>query len=277
MRPSLILLCAIVALAAFTGCRGGGKDDSAPPAGTQPAGETPAPDGLFFPPDDADALAHAALPQVSDLPGTGWDVTARDEFDNDSEEDEFDRALANEPACTELNAFESLEGVFDSGGGGDLPAGRAQIEFIDARSASPIPRSVEVSVEIERTVSEGEGALGVVKDLLESEEMQACLLAAFNAGFAEFGRARDAQITVMPRQLSAEVPNDGATIAYDIDLAVASVQLDLAMEVYVWALANATTTVVVLGPPDAVNNELIAPVLASVDARLTTTAESASP
>ncbi len=133
MSRTLPIIGALLLAFALAAC-GGGDDDG---------GASEALD-IFFAPDNADALAHATLPRVADLPGRGWEVAARDDFGDDDEDDDFnfETFAASEPACSQLSALVNLGGILGSDDE-ELPAGRAQVEFENAPAGSILANSVE--------------------------------------------------------------------------------------------------------------------------------------
>jgi hypothetical protein len=260
MRARALFIPFAVAAVAVAGCLGGG-------GGSDPADDINAALDVFFPPEHADALAHAAMPGPEDLPGPGWEVVARDEFDGDEEDDAFDRAAENEPACAPLRELEALGGIFGDDDADDPPVGRAQIEFANARSRGVIPSGVEVSVEMARTVAEIQAGWAVMKGMLESGQLQDCMVAALNGGFGELAAGRGS-VEVSGRDVSARTPNEGAGMAVDLHMEVAGVDANLAFEMHFWRYGNAAVTVFIVGTPGEVNLGLTGPVLGAVTDKL---------
>lgn len=261
----LLILPAILCLAlAAAACTGDSNSDS---------------DGAqlieaFFDPERADELARAAMPEPADLPGDGWEVVGRDDFDDDGdeEEDEFDRAFEDEPACAELNALDNLGGITGSGDDGDPPAGRAQIELSQPTAAQEIPTSVDVEIEIERTVSEISGSWGLAKDVIESPETQECMIAAMNAAFSSGeDMPAGADFEVSARSPSATAPNDGATMSFQVNMVVVGIEFDMAFEFYMFPYGNAGVTVGFVGESAAIDAALTKDVLAAVIDKLEAT------
>lgn len=263
MRRLGIVVAAAVAIS-LAAC-GGGSATKGGKANDSDGKNPSAASQVFFPVDQADKLAHQAMPSVSDLPGPGWELTAQDEFDDDESDDSFDQTLANDPACAQLKALDSFGGAFGSSSDEKPPAGRARVEFANSVARSQIPTSVEVEAEIERTISEVEGAWGLVKDLLNGEQMQQCMLAAFRSAFADSSELAGVEADISPRKVSAAAPRDGATMGFDIHLRVAGITMDMALEMYIWPYGNASATVMFIGVPDEINSQLTEPVLRVVD------------
>ncbi len=259
----------LASLALFAAACGG--DDSI---------DTAAVNDIFFAPENADALAHAALPGVDDLPTDVWIVSATDDFGDEDEEDDFDfeAFMANEPACDGLNAIADLGGIF--GGGDDedeLPAGRAQIEFEDARTVAQVTPTIEVEIEIEETVSEVEGSWGLVKGVFESDGFEGCMLAAFDVamgGFAPPGSG--VEITTAIGEATTSTPNNGTSMAFGINMVLLDQELDMAMEMHMWPYGNAAVTVSFLGTPETVGVGITEPTLDAVVAKLDAAASGAA-
>ena len=265
-RLGFIMAAAVViSLAACGGSstRNGKTSDSGSSGGdTTPAAP------VFFPVDQADDLAHQAMPAVSDLPGPGWELTAQDEFD-DSEDDSVDKTFESDPACAQFKALDAFGSVFGSDSSSEEPpAGRAKVEFANSAARTQIPTSVEVTAEIEPTVAEVEGSWGLVRDLLDSDQMQQCMLAVFRTAFAESSDMAGVKADVSARKVTAAAPNGGAAMGFDIHLGISGIKMDMAVEIYVWPYGNASATVMFLGVPDAINSQLTEPILRVVDDKI---------
>jgi hypothetical protein len=259
MRKTLPILCLTLLAFAVAACGGGDDDDGATSTALD----------IFFAPENAEALAHASLPAAADLPGGGWEVTAQDDFGDDGD-DGFDFATfaASEPACSQLSALSNIGGIFGSGDDEDLPAGRAKVEFEKAVADALLPNGIEVEVEIEETVSEVEGAWNLVKNLFESDETRTCMLAVFNQVFGELAAGDEIKIDVAAAEASSEAPNNGATMAFDIHMDISGIELDLAMEMYLWPYGNAKVTVQFMGSPDTLDSDVTGPTLDAVVEKL---------
>jgi hypothetical protein len=252
MRRTLPIL--LLTLLAFALAACGGDDDD--------GGASKALD-IFFAPENADALAHASLPDASDLPDGAWEVTAQDDFGENDQGLDFAAFAASEPACAQMSALANVGGIFGSDEE-ELPAGRAKIEFENAQSEGLLPDSVEVEVEIEETVSEVEGAWDLVKEIFESDETEACMLAVFNEAFGEAAQGGDLEIEVAARDASSTAPNNGASMAFDINMDLAGIELDLSMEMYLWPYGNAKVTVQFMGSQESLNSDLTGPTLDAI-------------
>ena len=249
--PTLLLTLIAFALTACSGDDDGGASQAL---------------DIFFAPENADALAHAALPEATDLPGAGWEVTAKDDFGEDDEGDgmDFETLAASEPACSQFSALANLGGLFGGSSDDELPAGRAQIKFENAQSEGLLPNGVEVKVEIDETVAEATGGWEIVRNVLESEDFDACMLAVFNQSFGEMAEEGDFKIEVESADASSPAPNNGATMAFDLYMEISGISLDLAMGMYFWPYGNAEVTVSFTGSQDSLNSDLTGPTLDAV-------------
>ncbi|HEU0074509.1 MAG TPA: hypothetical protein VFS30_10895 [Dehalococcoidia bacterium] len=258
MLKTLPLICLTLLALGLTACSGGDDD----------GGGSNALD-IFFAPENADALAHASLPEAADLPGGGWEVTARDDFSDGGDDGfDFETFAASEPACSQLSALANVGGIFGSGDDDDLPAGRAKVEFEKAQADALLPNGIEVEVEIEETVSEVEGAWTLIKNLFESDETQTCMLAVFNQVFGELAADGDIKVDVAAAEASSEAPNNGATLAFDIHMDISGIELDMALEMYLWPYGNAKVTVQFMGTPDTLDSDVTGPALDAVVEKL---------
>lgn len=229
----------------------------------------PVPDALFAV-EDAEALAHAAMLDSADLPGDGWEVTAMDDFD-DEDDGEFEEAMQNEPACSTISALSGLGGIFEDDDD-ELPAGRAKVEFENATLDPRLPVGIKFEVEIEETVSEVQAGWGLAQEVIESEDFGACMLAVLPTAFAGEDMPEGTEIDVSLRDPSASAPNEGASMGFDMDIAVGTVQLELAIEMYMWPYGNAGISALFLGSRDALDSELIDSTLVAFDRKVIATA-----
>jgi hypothetical protein len=244
--------CAILAAA----CSGGGGGSS----------------GAFFEPDGIDDYLDDLLPTSEELPGSGWEETGRS-LDATSDDDDglaFEEFVATTPACSELAEVAKLSAVFGEKEEPSLAAG--SVEFERASADTLIPTSVEVEVAIEETRSEVEGSWGIVKEVLESDGTAACfeevINSAFTSSLEEQGAPTGIEATVTTVSPSAEAPQDGAAMAFTLDMSVLGIEIDALMEFYFWPYGNAAVTTMVFGESAGISGEEIGDILAAVDSRL---------
>jgi hypothetical protein len=245
----IFVVCVLLAGA----CRGGG--DSSP----------------FFDPAQADALAHQALPQQEDLPGSGWEVTAKDKFNDEDEDDgSFEELIASYPSCSHLSGLAELGGLFGGDDSADQPAGRAQIEFERLGRRAQMPSSVEVEIEIEKTVVEVEGGFGIIKEVIESEDTKRCLSDYLDEIVEQ--EASGLQASMKPIDPTSTAPHEGAAMAFEFDMRFAGITLDGIFEMYFWPYGNAGVTVVFGSSREDFSSDHVSETLKAVDRRIAATA-----
>jgi hypothetical protein len=249
---ALTPLLAVIALLAIA-CSGGDDEINQATA------------NIMIPPDRANDVAHAALPAVEDLPGSGWQVIGQDQFGSD--DNDFLEFIEGNPDCETLENLAALEDVFGGGEDEETPVGRAQVEFEQQNPDVLIPASVEVEVEIDQSSAGSRAEFSIVKALFESDETSNCLISVLNSQFADTGPA-GLQIEISKAEGSAEAPQDGARMAFDIDMSFAGIDLPLAMQLYFWPYGNANVQALFLGTTEALNAELVGGVLETVDEKL---------
>jgi len=218
----------------------------------------------FFAVANADALAHAALPSVEELVGNGWEVTSSDSFDKGGDDLDFDKAVNEHAECAGLSGLTKIGGAFGDNTN-EAPAGRAQVEF-DNQLQGDIPSSIEVQIEIQDTVAEVQDGWGIAKQLMEGDAFKSCMLAIIPQAIA--AQTEGMQVEISSRENSATPPENGFSIAFDMQITVAGTEIAMAMEMYMWPYANASTTVTVLGSPDSFDAISVASALHTVERKL---------
>ena len=246
IAPALVVMSFVIAACGGDGDGDGGED-------------------VVIPPADAGRVAQAGLPTLDDLPGDSWLVTAEDEFDSD-EDNGFLTFIAGNPECRALEDLATLEGVFGASDE-EEPLGRAQVEFQQQDPDAFIPTTVEAQIEVDDSAAGSRAEFAIVRALFESDETSDCLIAALNSQFAETG-PRGISVEVTEGSASASAPQGGARIAFDIDIAFAGVNLEMAMQMYFWPYGNANVQALFLGAKDRLNGDLVGGVLDAVNDNL---------
>ncbi len=238
----------------------GGDDDD---------GGSSASNGVVIAAADADRVAHAGLPALADLPGAGWEIASQDDFGSGGSGDsDFLTMIQGTPECATLENLTTLESVF---GGSDTPdeepIGQAQIEFDQQDPEALIPTSVDVEIKVDQSAGGSKAQFAIVKSLFESEETSNCLITVLNSQFAETGPS-GLTIEVKKGTGAATTPEDGARMAFDIDMSVAGLNLQMAMQLYFWPYGNANVQAMFLGTAESLNADLVGGVLKTVDNNL---------
>jgi hypothetical protein len=214
-------------------------------------------DDPFFDPTRADQLTHAALIGPEELPGAGWEVVETDDFSS--------LDLTPYEACGELALFFGDAGALGF-------AGRAQ-ERLD-QAAVP---AFEVGLEITASeAGEDERLSGLVErlqGLVSSGSYLECLAEAFPVV------ASDPQLSVTAIEPSAEPPEDGVAVAYEVNIQPPGAGGPLSrrtfhVERYVWSKGNVIVAVEIEEPKQTFDAEFAPLVLEKVSAALTNAASS---
>ena len=259
----------LVVIAIFAVACGGGGDDSSSTGSSSNGGSK---SGVVIAAANADQVAHDALPTLQDLPGQGWSITSQDDFSSSSGPG-FEEMIQGTPECSTLQNLTTLKSLF---GGEDTeekaPIGQAQVEFEKQDASSLIPTSVDLEVKIDESASGSSAQFTIVKNLFESADTSNCLITVLNNQFKESGPA-GVEIQVKKGTGSATTPEDGARMAFDIDMSVAGVDLQLAMQLYFWPYGNANVQAMFLGTNDTLTSDLVGGVLKTVDDNLKTAAK----
>lgn len=265
------ILAAVAALSVLVavGCGGNNEDDAAPGGGEEPILR-------LFDPAGGDALARSMLPEPADFPGAGWEVTARDDFDDNNGEygdgygDEGGQPFPDLPSCQHLNEFAfSLPGQMNGSGDDGTPPGRAQIELSRTLQGATFPTSVEVEVEIAETVAEVQAGWSIARTLLTSDETKRCFEDLFRVAFAE--QDGTGQVTAEATSLdpAAAAPHGGASLAFGIKVSMNDAELfDMHFEIHFWPYSNARVSVLIISEGDTLTPEVAADLLSAVDAKV---------
>lgn len=261
-RPWALGVLVLAVFAVSCGGDGDGDGEGAPEA------------GVFVPADQADVVAHAAIPGPDELPGGAWVITEEDVFDDDDDDLDFDTYFRTEPSCEDLAGLAELGSLFggSTGDDDDLPVGRAQAAFEDASALSPLAPEIDVEIEIEETVAEVEGAWSIVAGLVENSGFEDCMVAVFNDAFTNDLEFEGLELTVRGREARGTTPNRGFALAFDIDMSFAGTDLEMVTEVHIWPYGNAGATVAFLGASDGFDSSTIQETLDLVAEKLETAA-----
>jgi hypothetical protein len=255
--------------ALFLAACGGGDDDSSTSPATGSTGGSTASSGSggggnSISAADADRVAHAALPEAADLPGGAgdWLVTADDDFG--SSDGTFLEFIEGNSECETLQNLATLESVFGGDDDDDEPVGQAQREFENQDPAALLPTSLEVKIEVDESAGGSQAAFALVKDLFESDETSNCLISVLNNQFTETGPP-GVTFEVKKGSGSASAPQNGARMAFDIEMSVSGIELSMAMRMYFWPYENAQVQVLFLGTNETLTDSFVGDVLKTVD------------
>jgi hypothetical protein len=247
-RAAVVLLLVLVAAAC-------GDDDE----------ELVAEGGVLTRVQARDAVSRA-MPEVEDLPGSGWRLTAEDDFDED-DNDEFSSQTEAEPACAEVRALEGFGKIFSDGdeeGEEEDWLARGQREFERSSAGQAIPMTVEVEVEVSDAAQAGAFA-GLMEQFMEGDAFQSCFVAVMETVFSEAAGGGEVEITA--RDVSSN-PGDGMAFGFDMIMSMAGVEFDMAMEFHFWTREGAQVTTMVAGPREELERSFVDDVLSAVDARV---------
>lgn len=227
---------------------------------------------VAFPADRADYLAHAALPRVEELPGTGWEVATRDKFSSNSgnDDDAETRAfLENDPSCKALNELSTFYGNAEDH---TSRTARAAVSFQrPGRGLIATPSGVEVQLEIDQTAEELQEAWKIAKPLFDSGDWQRCMLKAVeHATNAASATSASKLLSFEAGQASATAPRGGFAVAFDFSIQASILKVSASMEFYFWVYSNAQVTVIFNGGHNDLMPEEITATLGAVDNAVST-------
>lgn len=251
------LIATLVAFVAVFAVACGGDDNGGGGGGNN----------VVIPAADANRVAKAALPTVAELPGQDWLVVSEDDFGEDGG-NEFLEMMQGTPECEALENLATLGGMFgDSGTDSNPPVGRAQIGFEHQDPDALIPTSIEVEVEVKESAAGSRAEFTIVRELFESDDTSRCLITVLNNQFAQGGPA-GLTIEVKQGDRSVSAPQGGARMAFDIEMALMGIEIDMAMKMFFWPYGNASVEAMFIGDRETLTNELVQNVLSTVDRKL---------
>ena len=192
-------------------------------------------------PNRADAIAHAAMLQTGDLPGSGWKVAQTDNFSESSFGD-----IGGTGSCKTLN--DKVEASRQSAE--SARAGRAATEF--TKESGLVPTSLEITVNVYRTTEAPEEAMKAFKDALGGDDFGKCLNDSLKEGFS----GGDAKLNVKSAKAGTSAPNDGLAKAYDIDIEASGLKASFRAEFYAWQYDNSGNTIFIFGSKEDLNGDL---------------------
>jgi hypothetical protein len=200
----------------------------------------------------AELLAHDALIQTRDLPGSGWSVT--DEDPKESDDDDFPTT----DACKQLRDFQSEVKNLDQ----KSRAARAKREISKPNQASPLPTEVSVEIEIYKDTKDLPGHAERARKMVEGDSYTNC----FSEVMGDIFKAAGLTATTKGVTPSASVPGSG--FAFAAESQVTGLSSALRFENYGWILSNAKITVSLSGSRDALTPEIVKAAVEKTQAKL---------
>jgi hypothetical protein len=220
------------AAASATATTAGSGGDSASSAGTA----------------DGNKVAHDAMIQASDLPGTGWSETSTDEFTGSIlDVDESD--LGNTPACNTY--VEKLRKAAQAAEAARI--GRASKSF--EKSDALLGASIDVEVGVYKNSDVVNSFVSEAKSALGSNAFDNCFRDAIKS--SEGDVPEEVLFNLKTVNPSTGAPHNGVAKAFDLELSAAGQKFSLHAELYAWADNKATAFVSIFGTPDSINADLV--------------------
>ncbi|MFQ5382367.1 MAG: hypothetical protein ACE5EF_12220 [Dehalococcoidia bacterium] len=199
-------------------------------------------DDLLFDPARGDDLAHAALPDVEDIPGDDWSLVAIDEFD------EGDSQLpADTTNCRRM--LQMSDAVDESSD--RHRTGRAKIEVARAGS-NDIDTEIEVHVSVFEDTDTPRDALETFRRYFKSSALRGCFEDLLKESVREFpGLEVDSQVVAS----ASEVVSDAEGAAFVVKVEGDGVSIGFRMELYAWRTGNAGISVEIAGAEGDISRE----------------------
>lgn len=280
MRPGLLLLAVLVLGAGLIACGGGDDEDSggseatSTPASsgstgsggaatasatTAASGGSNSGGGATVGTEKGNQIANASMLVVGDLPGSGWVVTATDDFEG-SLLDGADTELGDTPAC---GAY--VKKVTDAAKKArEARVGRAARTFDQPNSV--FGSSVDVEVAVYKDSKTASTLISEAKGAFSSADFENCFREVIKGSGGEI--PSDVKFELKAGKPLTSVPNSGIAQAYDITLSSAGVSFSMHAELYAWANKNATAFVTIFGSPDEVKADLVKAAVSKTEEKL---------
>jgi hypothetical protein len=228
--------------------------------------------------EDADHVAHAALPTLGDLSRTGWQITGQDSFasanagsatEENGTAGGFVEMLRETPACETLENLVALESAFGAPPPeAEQPIGRAQVQFGQkAQATAPLPSTINIEVDVANPDPTSDEAFALVKDLFEAEDTSNCLVDVLNAALSQAGGTA-LQVSIEKGTGTVDTPEKGTKMAFDINLSAATAKLQMTLQLYVWPYGNTSVKAFFLGLKQSLPEDLIGSVLNATNRNL---------
>ncbi|PKN82517.1 MAG: hypothetical protein CVU47_02850 [Chloroflexi bacterium HGW-Chloroflexi-9] len=191
---------------------------------------------LLFEPARATEAAHAALIGLADLPGSGWTVTATDDFEPSPPSD-VESCGASEAREAEIDAR------YEPG-----RVARANVTFVQIAADALLPTTVEVEVRVYGSAADAQGVVATYAEFEGSSTAAQCL-------------ADTVQLEVVTGESLAPIPAGGAAVAYRVVAPAGAPFGDIRFEHYLWPVGNGAVSVVLTGVADQLDMALVQPVV----------------
>lgn len=198
-----------------------------------------------FPAEQGQAVAHALVIDINDLPGgtKEWDLLSEDEFDDDED-------FANTRAC---RAFEKAADESDTL---SEKARTGRAERIFGREADTFDTEVTVKITIFRDVKSTQQVWKVAQKALESDDVETCFRDTLEEDAPE-----GAEYELEPVEPHTVAPERGQAKAFEVLVRADGEEATLRLEFYTWPWANAGINVSFEGAAEEITPALVRQVI----------------
>ena len=203
--------------------------------------------------EEAQDIADAALLVIGDLPGNGWEETARDEADED------DSNFPDTDACEALNELISEEDDDD----GELVT--TNVTFGRApRNQAETALEVQAELVVHEGTAEDRDLADEFAEILEESQFNECMEDFLQQTAAEIGGRGEYR----ERDPSADPPRNGAALAFEFSLEAQGARFEAAAEMYFWNRGHVESQLFLFGPPELMKADFIEEVLEKAEDRV---------
>lgn len=215
-------------------------------------------DGPAYDTGKADDIAHAALIGPAELPGNGWVIAGRDQFQDGSRVD----MASDSKACDAARAKSDTAKATAA----EDRAGRAQFVLeMPGTGMAPLSTTIEQTVSVHNTADANHKAMAAFRELMQTGDMGQCVADSVSKSFSG---APGASVKSAPGSPAKAAPENGTASAFDVSITVMGQTLEMRLESYIWQDDNAGVTLSISGPKGAITPELVGQTLAAAQAKL---------
>jgi hypothetical protein len=209
---------------------------------------------LPFDPDHARDIARDVLLDPDDLPGTGWAMSSEEysEVPGGGAADPFD--FPGEGACGLVNR---RLGDYQTSSTGKRAIEAKRDLARPGTGGTTLQTEVSSEMEVYRDGADLGSDLPFLRAVVQSDDFDACMRETFSRSAAEIAAGDLAVVVAKRAEPGAIPPQGGAAFAFDLEIKAAGTAIEMRVEQYFWATANAVLSVQATGARQDVSHDVV--------------------